>query len=387
MELIAFFLFLSCAASLYWLFKVKEVNKNLEKELVHYKTKEGLLSDKFQSLSNEIFQRNSQSFLQIAEQRFDKLHEVAKNDLNHKEKNLKEILERYEKRIEEFSKEWVIKSSNLDQHLKTLFQNQIQLRQEAQNLSKALRQPHVRGRWGEIQLKRVVEMAGMVEYCDFTTQEVSETSRLRPDMVVRLPNERQIVIDSKAPLFAYLEALECQTEEEKLVQLKNFSRHIKKHIQDLSQKSYWDQFSPTPEFVVLFLPGETFFSAALEQDPCLIEIGVEQKVLVATPTTLIALLRSVAYGWRQEKMAKNAEDISCLGRELYKRLTTMNDHFEKMRSSIDNVVENYNKFATSLESRVLVTARKFKDLGVIHEEEIDLPKTIDKIPKIAVFDK
>lgn len=387
MEYIICALLIAIGALIYWVFREKEVNKNLEKELVQHRTREGLLSDKFQALSNDIFQKNSHSFLQIAGERFDKLHEAARSDLNHKEKTLKEILDRYEKRIEDFSKEWTVKSSGLDQHLKILFQNQIQLKQEAQNLSKALRQPHVRGRWGEIQLQRVVEMAGMVEYCDFFTQEMSETSRMRPDMIVRLPNERQIIIDSKAPLSAYLEALDTESEEGKILLLKAFSGHIKTQIQKLAQKSYWDQFSPTPEFVVLFLPGETFFSAALEQDPSLIELGVEQKVLIATPTTLIALLRSVAYGWRQERMAKSAEDISDLGRELYKRLTTMNDHFEKMRGSIDSVVENYNKFAASLETRVLVTARKFKDLGVVQEEEIDFPKTIDKIPKIPVFDK
>lgn len=298
-------------------------------------------------------------------------------------KPLQEKLEQYEKKVESFSKEWTRSHAGLDHYIKLVAASQVQLRSETQNLVKALRQPHVRGRWGEIQLKKVVEMAGMLEWCDFTTQETCDNSerRLRPDMMVKLPNDRQIVVDSKAPLHAYLEALEAEDDDKKLECMKHHARQIRTHIQQLSQKSYWDQFPSTPEFVVLFLPGETFFSAALEQDPSLIEMGVEQKVLLATPTTLIALLRSVAYGWSQEKIARNAQEISELGKELYKRVATFTAHFDGVRKGLETATESYNKAASSLESRVVVSLRRIKDLGAIADEEIDLVKLIDKRPR------
>lgn len=299
-----------------------------------------------------------------------------------------ERLQQYEKKIEAFEREWGRSQAGLDTYLKSVAASQIHLRQETQNLIKALRQPHVRGRWGEIQLKKVVEMAGMVEWCDFTTQETLEhcDRRLRPDMIVKLPNNRQIVVDSKAPLYAYLESLEAENEEKKLESLKAHARHIRTHIQQLSLKTYWEQFASTPEFVVLFLPGETFFSAALEQDPSLIEAGVEKKVLLATPTTLIALLRSVAFGWREEKLTKNAEEISALGKDLYKRIATFATYFDGIRKGLESATEAYNKAAGSLETRVAVSVRKFKELGASVEEEIELIKQIEKRPR-KIHDK
>jgi DNA recombination protein RmuC len=349
------------------------------------------LTQAFSALSAEALKSNNQAFIDLAQASLAKFQEAAKGDLEKRQQAIDELvkpvrasLERFDQQVQQIEHSRVGAYAELSQQVRSLIETQAQLRGETSNLVKALRQPQVRGRWGEMQLRRVVEMAGMLPHCDFVEQQSVDTEdgRLRPDLIVRLPGGRNVVVDAKTPLSAYLDALEAADDERRHVYLTDHARQVRAHLGALGRKAYWDQFQPSPDFVVMFVPGEMFFSSALQEDPSLIEYGPEQGVLMAGPLTLIALLRAVAYGWRQEALAENAKKVSELGAELYARLATMGDHFASVGGKLKAAVESYNAAVGSFESRVLVSARRFRDLkAVTGDLDLESPAPVEILPR------
>ena len=346
--------------------------------------------DTFRSLSAEALEKNNAAFLNLAQQVMEKHHEKSKGVLDKKEQSIldlfkpvKETLARLDTGMKHLEGERKADQASLKKQLEHMVETERELRKETSTLVKALRTPIARGQWGEIQLKRVVELAGMVKQCDFVEQSSVQAGegRLRPDLIVKLPGGKQIIIDAKTPFEAYFDSLSTEDPEEKERKLQTHARHVRQHIQALGKKSYWEQFEHTPEFVILFLPSEAFFSAAVEHDPSLIEIGVDHGVVLATPTTLIGLLRVIAYGWKQESLSEHAHQISLLGEELYKRITDMSSHWHKVGKSLTSSVDAYNKAVGSLETRVLVTARKFQTLGIGKEETSPPTHLIDQMTR------
>lgn len=358
--------------------RLEEERKRGEEKIAAILEARDELKSSFKALSHDILQSSQNSFFSMAKETFEQYQSKFSGQFKEKEgaidgllKPIRESLSKVDTQISELEKSRIGAYSSLHEQLKLLAMTHQQLQHQTSNLLKALTTPHVRGRWGEIQLKRVVEMAGMVEMCDFVTQETHTTDeggKIRPDLIVRLPNERTIVIDAKVPLTAYLEAIETSDAHLKDQKMQDHSRQLKKHMSLLGDKAYFETVEKSCELVVLFLPSETIFQAALEQDPTLIEFGVERKVLVATPITLIALLRAVSFGWQEKMVAQHAEKIWDLGRSLYDRLLTMCEHMDKLKRSLDSSCDAYNKVAGSLESRVLVAARRFQELGVAKDE-------------------
>src|SRR5213080_966984 len=354
------------------------------------------LAEKFKALSRDALKDNNQEFLNLARATLEKFQVTAKGELEQRQqaidqlvRPLKESLEKVDGKIEQMERTRAGAYSGLVEQVKTLAASQQSLQAETGNLVKALRTPHVRGRWGEIQLRRVVELAGMVQYCDFSEQETfaNEDGRIRPDVIVRLPGNRTIVVDAKVPFEAFYESITTNDDAVRIGCLKEHARLVRMHISALSRKSYWESVQPTPEFVLLFLPGENFYSAALEQDPKLIEDGVNQRVIIATPTTLIALLKAISYGWQQEQRAANADEVGKLGKELYDRMRTFVSYFADIGRNLDRALESYNKGVGSLEARVLVTARKFKERGAIAGEDIETVEPIDKSTRALSLDE
>ncbi|MDH4231954.1 MAG: DNA recombination protein RmuC [Nitrospirota bacterium] len=374
--------------------KLDEARRGFDEQKALIETMKKEMTDTFNALSSAALKSSSEDFLRLASESLGRVVTDTKGRLGEHQaamdgmiKPLYETLKRYEEQIKTMEEGRHKAYGSLEEQLRTLASTQESLQKETSNLVSALRKPQVRGRWGEMQLRRVAELSGMSMHCDFTEQQSVDTEkgRVRPDMIVHLPLDREIVVDSKVSLEAYLDMVNAATEDEKRARMEKHAQQIRTHMNKLSSKDYWSQFKSSPEFVVLFIPGESFLSAAVEVDNSLIEDGIQKKVIIATPTTFIALLRAIAYGWRQEQITKNAQEISDLGRQLYERMVTLVQHFESVGKSLEKAIGSYNRAVGSLESRVLPSVRKFRELGVTGAEEMPVLEKVDQVPRNLSF--
>ncbi len=357
-----------------------------EKERLATASRQQLI-DTFASLASDALARNNESFLSLAQENLKQFQVKAQGDLEQKEKSIealvkpvKDALEKTEKQLRQIEHERKEAYGSLTKHLELMAQTQQQLHGETRNLVQALRRPEVRGQWGEMTLKRLAELAGMVQHCDFFEQETTRTEDglVRPDMIVRMPDGREIIVDAKTPLDAYLSAIEAPDDATRNAEYQRHARKVRERVKELAAKAYWSQFKNAPDFVVLFIPGEQFLSAALDHDRTLLEDALRQKVILATPTSFVALLRAVAYGWRQEVLAENAEQIRGLGEDLYNRLTVFADAFGKIGKNLDSSVAAYNKAVGSFDARLVPAARKFTELGITPKAELEAQEPIEK---------
>jgi len=351
------------------------------------------LTQAFTNLSNQSLKSNSENFLRLAEQNLGTQQERAKRELSEREKAvealvkpIRDSLEASQRQIAELEKARSEAYGGIKNQLEAMQLSQQSLTQETQNLVNALRRPEVRGRWGEITLRRLVELAGMVEHCDFVEQvHVSgENQFIRPDMIVRMPDHRELVVDVKTPLDAYLAAAEAPDDAQRKLGLERHAKNVRAHIRMLASKAYWEQFDESPEFVILFIPGDQFLSAALNEEPDLIEYALSKQIILATPTSFVALLKAVAYGWRQLALADNAKEIRILAEDLYGRLATFVTHMNRVGRQLASSVENYNRAVGSLERSVLPGARKFVELGVNANKKIEKIETLEPVPRTMI---
>lgn len=366
-----------------------EAKINLEEQKNLLSQAEEKLKSTFQALSGDALKSNNKAFLDLAKQTLDTVLKEAQGDMGKKEiaikafvQPLQESLARYEKQIKEFEEKRNTDYGSLDTQIKSLLKAEQDLQKETNNLVTALRRPEVKGNWGQIALRRVVELSGMSEKCDFTEQVSVDMGdgRLIPDMIVHLPANREIVVDSKVSTNAFLEAISAETESERRSFLKKHALQVRTHMKTLASKSYWSQFQKAPEFVVMFLPGEALLNAALREDISLYEDGLKENVIITTSVNLFALLRTIAYGWRQEQITKNAQEVAKLAKELYERFQPFIEHTGKTGKALEDAVSSFNKMVTSLESRVLVSVRRFKELGVAVDGEIPALEQVEQIP-------
>jgi DNA recombination protein RmuC len=373
--------------------RIKDQEALQKEREIAFEAANSQLTRAFSELANQSLKSNSENFLRLAEQNLGTQQEKSKRELGEREKAvealvkpIRDALEASQKQIAELEKSRSEAYGSIRSQLETMHSSQKSLQQETKNLVNALRRPEVRGRWGEITLRRLVELAGMVEHCDFQEQvhSVAEGQIVRPDMIVRMPDRRELVVDVKTPLDAYLEAAEAANDAQRKLALERHARNVHTHIRMLASKAYWDQFDESPEFVILFIPGDQFLSAALNEKPDLIEFALSKQIILATPTSLVALLKAVAYGWRQLALADNAREIRALAEDLHGRLASFVGHMNRMGRQLASSVENYNRAVGSLERSVLPGARKFVELGVHEKKPIEKLETLDPVPRTMI---